>query len=109
MNRASAFAALFLMMSGQASGGTPLDPPAQYDHPYAGALIVHRINKPDVWLQCSDMGRQDVREDVAGCAQVGDEACTIYLATKTHRAPVADILRHEIAHCNGWASDHRNS
>ena len=98
--------AIAVMTANPVAAGSPLEPPARFDFPYTGKLTLHKIDKPDVWLQCSDMGREVVRHDAAGCAIVGDGECTIYLATKTRRAPVAEVLRHELAHCNGWPGDH---
>lgn len=84
----------------------PLTPPARYDHPFTGALIVHRIDRSNVWAECSRNGEQAMRKDAAGCAFHEGTTCTIYLATKTRRAPLDAILRHEIAHCNGWGANH---
>jgi hypothetical protein len=110
--RLSALAAAVLILvataSGSARGGTPLEPPARYDHPFAGSLTIVKFDKRSVSRECSKAfdGRK-VRPDAAGCAiLISDTECVIYLATRTKRAPLADILRHEIAHCNGWPGDH---
>lgn len=95
-----------LALTGAAHAGTPLEPPARFDHPFAGQLIIHKIARSNVWAECSHDGAHAMRKDAAGCAFLDGDTCTIYLATKTRRAPVAAILRHEIAHCNGWAADH---
>lgn len=99
---------IFAVTAAPAFAGTPLIPPAEYDHPYAGELTIHKIDRANVWAECSQNGAQPMRKDAAGCAFVGDGECTIYLAMRTQRAPVKAILRHEIAHCNGWAADHPN-
>ena len=93
------------LMALPATAGTPLDPPAQYDHPYAGELTVHMVERSNVWRECSENGRYKVRRDAAGCAIFAPGRCTVYLATKTRRAPLDAILRHEIAHCNGWSHE----
>jgi hypothetical protein len=88
------------------AAGTPLDPPAEYNHPYTGELTVHLIDRANVWRECSENGRHKVRRDAAGCAELDGDTCTVYLAKRTRRAPLDAILRHEIAHCNGWPADH---
>ena len=98
---------LFLMLlTGQAFGGTPLEPPARYDHPYDGPVEIRKIDRANVWKECSRNGAVKMRRDVAGCARVEDGVCIIHLAMKTRRAPLDAILRHEIAHCNGWPGNH---
>lgn len=98
--------AMILVLAMPAPAGTRLDPPAKYGHVYTGDLTIIEVKRANVWAECSRNGEQDMRKDVAGCAFAGDGECTIYLATKTQRAPVKAILRHETAHCNGWAADH---
>ncbi len=88
------------------AGPSPLSAPERFDRPYDGAVIVMTVDRSNVWAECSDDGRHKVRKDAAGCAWVEDETCFVYLAGKTRRAPLDDILRHEIAHCNGWPADH---
>ena len=87
---------------------SPLTPPQRFDRPYDGTVIVMTVDRANVWAECSDDGRHEVRRDAAGCAWVEDEVCYVYLAGKTRRAPRGDILRHEIAHCNGWSHRHED-
>lgn len=100
----AAFAALAMSVA-PAFGGTPLEPPAEYDHPFAGETIIYEIDRSNVWKECSHAGKFKMRRDVAGCARVEDGKCIIHLAMRTKRATLDKILRHEIAHCNGWKHD----
>ncbi|MGL6208720.1 MAG: hypothetical protein ACRC14_02680 [Paracoccaceae bacterium] len=99
-------ALIVTLTTSAALAGTPLDPPARYDHPYMGNLTIVEVDRDNVWAECSGDGQVEMRADAAGCAETGDGECTIWLAMKTTRAPVKAILRHEIAHCNGWPADH---
>ena len=103
MIRATIIAAL---LAGPALAGVPLEPPARFDHPYAGDVDLRQISRANVWKECSRNGAVKMRRDVAGCSRVEAGACIIHLAMKTRRAPLQEILRHEIAHCNGWPGNH---
>ncbi len=95
-----------ILIASPVFAGAPLDPPARFDHEFSGNLTIYRVNRANVQAECSDGGRLAVRKDVAGCAISEGNDCTIYLAMKTRRAPIEAILRHEIAHCNGWPANH---
>ena len=95
-----------ILAAAPAFAGTRLDPPAQYDHAYAGEVDLRQISRANVWKECSRDGAVKMRRDVAGCARVQEGVCIIHLAMKTRRAPLEAILRHEIAHCNGWPGHH---
>jgi hypothetical protein len=76
-----------------------LMPPPQYDHPHKGAVIRWR-SYADVKAICH-----------------GGEACAFRIAWDNHSCLIiayhnspygdANILRHEMGHCNGWPADHR--
>ena len=89
-----------------------LNPPKQYDRPYTGVLVVLRADS-----------QQRVRELCPGtvfgwigalaCADVFGGWCRVVLAqdeviTKAGFPPEI-LLRHEIAHCNGWPADHKGA
>lgn len=93
---------LAFAFASEAAFAAPLIPPKRFDHAYAGPMDVREIDRDNVWQECSHDGRFEMRKDVAGCSSVREGVCTIHLAMQTKRAPVKSILRHEIAHCNGW-------
>ncbi|NJM83747.1 MAG: hypothetical protein HC844_15960 [Tabrizicola sp.] len=96
------------LVSSASSAGTPLVPPSRFDHPYPGPMVIYQIDRANAWHECSGGGRFEARRDVAGCGVVHEGTCMIWVALKTKRAGVADILRHEVAHCNGWSGDHQH-
>lgn len=101
-------AILAALVAAPLSAGTPLNPPARFDHPYDGKTVIRMIDRANVWKECSRNGAVKMRRDVAGCARVQDGACIIHIATRTKRAPIDAIIRHETAHCNGWSSAHED-
>lgn len=107
MTKPLTLTALALIMAATPAMSTPLNAPDRFNHPYQGKLTIHRVDRSNVWRECSEGGRHYVRTDAAGCAFPGDgSSCTIFLAKRTRRAPLDAILLHEIAHCNGWPADH---
>ena len=97
-------------------------PPAEYDIPYTGVLMVQRLPIDQVHKVCAP-------EHLA-CAMVvstgpngkgwqiningNRAACFIIMPTDDHiRRHTAqdphEVLRHETAHCNGWPTDHPRS
>ena len=93
---------LVIAMAGCAEAGTPLKPPKEYDYPFNGVIKLIKVNRDNVWEECSHSGKYRMRRDVAGCARVEGNTCIIHIAMLTKRAHVYDIFRHEQAHCNGW-------
>jgi penicillin-binding protein-related factor A (putative recombinase) len=93
---------LALVWLATSAAAIPLEPPAKYVHPYPGPLEIVRVDHWNVWKECSADGYFPTPQDVAGCAQVHQGECLIFIAMKTKRAPIDAILRHELAHCNGW-------
>lgn len=81
-------------------------PPAEYDRYYTGQLtIVTSPSIEDLWIHCPGVSSRAI-----GCALPGDAKCKIViLDDKLIRAigsTTGHVLRHEMAHCNGWPSDH---
>ena len=80
-------------------------PPPEYDRAYKGHLIISRIDStPEVGRLC---GQTD---PMISCSRPRDNECDIIMATddviRTLGYSVDIVLRHEIAHCNGWPKDH---
>ena len=85
-------------------------PPAEYDRPYEGLLIVNRLNtEADVRKVCpkGDLGV------ALGCAYrlQGGQGCIIIMVSdeviRSYRLTPGVVLRHETGHCNAWHNDHR--
>jgi hypothetical protein len=89
------------MVTGVQTCALPISP-AEFVHPYPGQLEIVQVDRNNVWKECSADGYFPTPPDVAGCAQEHEGTCLIFIAAKTKRAPIDAILRHEIAHCNGW-------
>ena len=82
-----------------------LEPPARYNHPYAGPVIERVVPEVEVRSLCMSMG-----SDATGtaCSWQSKGTCYIVLPSDA-RAPVETFRRHEIAHCNGWPANHPQS
>jgi hypothetical protein len=86
-------------------------PPAQYDHPYHGQVIIQLVRSEE---ELEQLCHNNVRPSIACALEPWrPDTCLIYMVTHDIREKygwsVAIILRHEIGHCNGWPGDHRNS
>lgn len=93
-------------------------PPARYDHPYPGKIIVRMVHPRDVPAACRALFgsagleelKRAVRPDQMGCAVRWSNpmVCKVVIIdrpSKTGRTP-EELIRHEIGHCNGWPADH---
>lgn len=96
-------AAIFIVAT-PAFARVQLEPPAEYDHPFAGEHVVYEVKLREVRNICSDAFGYWVPVNVEGCSwRVGDDVCFNVVATNPKRASsVAALKRHERAHCNGW-------
>jgi hypothetical protein len=97
-------------------------PPPQYDKPYAGELIIWRVNLPKTLreichtLNFPKLGGVDM---AFACAKAPVSQtppypfCHIFIVSDEilyrWRIKLSVLLRHEIGHCNGWPGDHPNS
>ena len=88
--------ALLLLLPSPSLARIPLIPPPEYDYPYDGVVHVEVVDRDNIQRECGGP------PNIAGCAWVDNDICYVIIAGKTLRASVEDILRHEIAHCNGW-------
>lgn len=80
-------------------------PPEEYDYYYDGLeLIIRTVD--DLTPECPHMPRATG----LGCAKPRGNTCTIILRDdafiRTLGWTTALVLRHEMAHCNGWKDDH---
>ena len=103
-------------VSAHAGGPTYyLAPPARYDHPYKGDLTVMVVgDQASVRRMCYDVTFEPEVGAVA-CSRFNDSYtwCDIFIADgatlKQTGWPRSLIMRHEIAHCNGWGADHEGA
>jgi hypothetical protein len=75
-------------------------PPVEYDHPFAGDLYI------------VDGKGKCITDISIACADPHDTWCLIsYEKERVVRSPMTInlVIRHEIAHCNGWPGDHRGA
>jgi hypothetical protein len=86
----------------------PILPPEEFDRPYGGELVIVRVDSPDLLIPyCRNPSGK-----VLGCAEYKhlDKKCIIYLIPDGFYTSVGydpnDVFRHEVAHCNGWPSNH---
>jgi len=79
-----------------------LEPPAKYNHPYAGPVDERVMAVAEVRALCTSVGASG---PFVACAWVSDGVCHIVLPND-EPAPVSTYRRHEIAHCNGWPANH---
>jgi hypothetical protein len=81
-------------------------PPAEFDHEYKGKLTILKEDNY-VFLQyvCKDVPNAiacsyRTYDSVSGATL----SCLIMLGPAAHEN--AEVLRHELGHCNGWPGDH---
>ena len=90
-------------------------PPAKYDHPFRGKLIVEWADRRDMARACEAAVRRHlphVRVKSNPFAQVGacavpivKDRCVIVLPRDLPEF-IASARRHEEGHCNGWPPHH---
>jgi hypothetical protein len=96
------FIAIALLLA--AAGCSPTMPPARYDHGFPGGVDVQRLPR----AQANAICRASVISysgSVAGCSWSAGGRCHIVINTDAWFDQEA-VLRHEIAHCNGWSGAH---
>jgi hypothetical protein len=85
-------------------------PPPEYDHPYPGKLIIDVRSETEVdwWCQFTSTRKPKLTCTLPSAHR--DYCHIVTMSDDDMRAFGFDpkvIHRHEIAHCNGWPSDHR--
>ena len=72
----------------------PLHPPAQFNVvPRNQVLIVPKDDAPEC---------KAAHTNAIACSRLDGDLCVIYMPTRQNEKLRWDILRHELAHCNGW-------
>jgi hypothetical protein len=90
-------AVLFLAMTTTAAIGY-FDPPVRFDHPNKN-VIVKWVARGELYRYCGG------DFNAVGCARPSFKPCIIF-AVHYNEWSDARLLRHEIAHCNGWPANH---
>ena len=75
-------------------------PPPRFVHPYMGHLEVRYVP----YEVANDICPFSQGARGWGCAIVRDGSCLVILVDGASE----DVLRHEVAHCNGWPGEHPN-
>lgn len=86
------------LMAGAAAADVQLKPPAEYDYPFHGEVVINYVQSGNVRRQCGHPDRAIVR----ACARVESGKCIITLAVYAKISSRQMLIRHETAHCNGW-------
>jgi hypothetical protein len=90
-------------------------PPAEFDTPYTGELTILRMaTEQDIRDACPDTDwEKSFQGRSTACTRVASprKQCWILIASdqalKARHQNYAAVLRHELAHCNGWPTDHK--
>lgn len=91
------------------------NPPARFDHAYAGKLTMRYMPQKQVIKACANLFAKYKVSATSSLVQRGCSAitsptsCTVILIDKTFKlATPKAVLRHELGHCNGWPASHPN-
>jgi hypothetical protein len=104
----TALAAILLLACVSAGQAQYVMPPPEYDHPFPGEVIVVRDPQDYPRFGLCRISHPNP----IGCTRSKGKngVCLIYIADddtlKRYDMPYDEVLRHEIAHCNGWGGDH---
>ena len=85
-------------------------PPKEFDHKYDGKLTVEYHSSKDIYLRCSNGNSQYRTGRMLGCTFrnfYGPDTCLVLIPTRDELEGYGwsyeIVLRHELAHCNGWS------
>jgi hypothetical protein len=102
---------LALLLAMTVTAQAQLVPPAQYDKPYTGRLTVDTVPTQRALAEICPIAAART-PNLIGCAMRAHDGshCRIVLVAEGVVVALgssrARIMRHEIAHCNGWPGDH---
>lgn len=84
-----------------------LQPPTRFDHPYDGPTVIQKLPTDNVRRQCMErFGTDWGLAVIKGCGGVIDGTCYVIVGRYAKVSSLPMLIRHEIAHCNGWTADH---
>ena len=107
-----ALAILALVLTASAAAADPnfgIVPPKEFDRPYEGELVITVARDQTHLSELCSGTRLPPGSRALACAERTASTCKIFLPPRASTDldwPLALIVRHEIAHCNGWAWDH---
>jgi hypothetical protein len=107
-----AIASLFVLAgtAAQAQSKFPIIPPPEFDVPYKGELTITVLpTQEEVGRRCNTNPPQARRLGCAASSAWRDKCEILIVADKVFKGldyTKAEIMRHELAHCNGWPGDH---
>ena len=104
-------AVILIALAGSAMAYPRVLPPAEYDHPYKGHLRVTRVaSEAEVREMCPGV---TFTLGALACTHRTSLGCFVTMVSdaiiREHGTTPQTVLRHEIAHCNGWPGDHRGA
>lgn len=89
------------------------NPPARFDHPYKGEILVRQLPQDKVFEACRVLFNIYGIEAAAyaeqrGCAILtSSHSCLIVTIDKPYMGTTPEaVLRHENGHCTGWPASH---
>ncbi|AWC25356.1 hypothetical protein CO731_04851 [Aminobacter sp. MSH1] len=85
------------------------NPPARFDFPYPGKMIIRYLPQPKVVEECRRISKGSIDSlTTRGCAKrLSPKVCVVVIVEETYkRATPSAVLRHERGHCNGWPGTH---
>lgn len=90
------------------AGCSPTLPPARYDRPFRGHIIVQDLPGPEANMIC-EAHKNSRSGSVAGCSflELRGTVCHVIINRHAHYDR-AKLIRHEVAHCNGWSQAHED-
>lgn len=77
--------------------------PAQYDYPYRGELRLREVPFGMAGPECRRLNPYDTAlpNELLGCQFWRGTICVIVYSYRSQEERI-EVLRHELAHCNGW-------
>ncbi len=78
-----------------------LEPPVRYNHAYAGPVIERVLPLGKARQACAQKG---VHADA--CSWLNGRTCVLVIPRNGPVKSLSAYIRHERAHCNGWAETH---
>lgn len=77
-------------------------PPARFDHPYEGSVVIQTLQPANAYSVCAHNGAP-----ADGCSWVTkSRACVVVLPNNLSALERERFVRHELGHCNGWGANH---
>ena len=106
MNRLASLIAAVAFAASAADAASP-QPPERFDHPYDGPTVIQKLPTSNVRRQCLErFGTDWGLRTIKGCGGVVDGVCYVIVGRYAKISSLSMLIRHEVAHCNGWTAEH---